>query len=1795
MGADRRYRENRGEFRPPVVAEKRPEILPLSFGQRRMWFVDRLEDAGAAYHMAMAVRMSGALDIDALQAAVADVTLRHETLRTIFPDERGEPRQLILTPAEARIEPAVLATGEDSLAEALADDAARRFDIGTEPPWRATVFALAPDVHVLSVVVHHIAADGWSMGVLARDLSVAYAARAGGREPEWAALPVQYADFALWQHRLLGDEDDPDSLVERQRAYWSAALAELPEQLQLPGDRPRPAAASRRGASVGVVVDADLHRRLLKVAASSDTTPFVVMRAAMAVLLSRLGAGDDIPLGSPIAGRTDRALDDLVGFLANTLVLRTDVGGNPTFAELVARVREVDLAAYAHQDLPFEHLVDAVAPARSLSRHPLFQVLIVMEDAPDACWDLPGLVVSPERVGVESARNELSFGLFDLYLSLRERHAPGGEPTGIDGALWYSADLFDRETAEALVSRLLQVLIQVAGDPGLRVGDVDVLLEGERSRLVEGVNVGGVGVVDATVPGLFGRVVARSRDEVAVVDGDVSLTFGELDARSNRFARFLQSRGVGGGDRVAVMLPRSADLIVVLLGVVKAGAVFVPVDLAYPAERVSFLLEDSAPVLTVTSDLLGADEGFSKGPVPVGASAEDGVYVMYTSGSTGVPKGVMATHGAVAGLALDGCWGDIGAGRVLFHAPHAFDASTLELWVPLLNGGTVVVAPSRELDGNGLESLIAGAGLTAVHVTAGLFRVLAQESPECFAGLRHVLTGGDVVPADAVARVVEACPGVTVRHLYGPTEVTLCATTFTVDEPPQVLPIGGPRDGVQVFVLDGCLRPVPPGVAGELYVAGRGLARGYLDRPGLTAERFVACPFGGRMYRTGDLVRWDRDGRLVFVGRVDDQVKIRGFRIEPAEIEAVLTSHPEIAQATVVAREDRPGDKRLVAYLVGTADDVMSVREFAAERLPDYMLPAAMVVLDELPLTANGKVDRTALPAPDLTSTSSGRAPRTPQEEILCRLFAEVLGISQVSLDDRFFEIGGDSLLATRLASRARAVLGVELSVRALFETPSVAGLAGRLDELGSVRPSVARVQRRPERLPLSFGQQRMWFVNRLEDAGAAYNTAAAVRLAGRLDTSALKAAWADVVGRHEALRTIFPEIDGTPFQLIADDVDADVALAETTEDELDLAMAAEVGRGFDLGVELPWRVRLFVLAADVHVLLIVVHHIAADGWSMGVLARDLSAAYAARVAGGPPEWAPLPVQYADFALWQRELLNGLFDEQLAYWKEALNGLPDQLELPFDRPRPAVASHQGETLSFTVDAEVHRRLVEVARDCGATLFMVAQAALGVLLSQLGAGDDIALGSPIAGRTDEALDDQVGFFLNTLVLRTDVGGNPTFAELVARVREVDLAAYAHQDLPFEHLVDALTPTRSLARHPVFQVLMVMEDTPSSPWDLSGLATTPLPVPLATIEFDLAVGLRERRAEGGRPHGLDGYLEFATDLFDRETAEALVSRLLQVLIQVAGDPRLRAGDVDVLLEGERSRLVEGVNVGGVGVVDATVPGLFGRVVARSRDEVAVVDGDVSLTYGELDARSNGFARFLRSRGVGVGDRVAVMLPRSADLIVVVLGIVKVGAVFVPVDLAYPAERVSFLLEDSAPVLTVTSDLLGADEGFSKGPVPVGVSAEDGVYVMYTSGSTGVPKGVIATHGAVAGLALDGCWGDIGHGRVLFHAPHAFDASTLELWVPLLNGGTVVLAPPGEVDGRVLENLIAGAGVTAVHVTAGLFRVLAQESPECFAGLRHVLTGGDVVPAEAVARVMDACPEAIVHHLYGPTEVT
>ncbi|WP_167377663.1 non-ribosomal peptide synthetase, partial [Streptomyces malaysiense] len=1506
-------------------------MISLSFAQRRLWFLDQLEGPNSTYNISMALRLAGDLDGAALHTALLDVVGRHDSLRTLFrTDDSATPYQHVLPVREAEFDFTTVPVAPADAVAAAARFAARPFDLAAGIPIRATLLRCGPRDHLLVVVVHHIAADGESMAPLAKDLVAAYTARTAGHAPRWEELPVQYGDYTLWQQELLGSEDDPHSRLSTQLRYWQGELTGIAQPLALPLDRPRGSGTRHDGDRVAFTLEPGLVTRLGDLARSRRATLSMVVQAAVAVLLGRLGGGDDIAMGSPIAGRTDEALADLVGYFANTWVLRTDLSGDPTFEELLDRVRDKALAAYDHQDIPFERLVELLNPERSTAYHPVFQTMFIWQNVARPDFALPGLDVSLEPVGAQSAKFDLTFNMGEV---------PTDAGPAVHGSIEYAVGLFERATVRTMADRLLLLLRRLAEHPGAAISSAEVLTHEERRRTLTEWNDTAAATPAEDLPELFARQAGRTPDALAVTDGTTALTYRELDTRANRLAHWLVERGAGPERLVAVALPRGTGMVVALLAVLRSGAAYLPIDLNFPASRNESVLRDAGPLLVLDADALAADLDAYPATAPTAhrCGGHHAAYAIYTSGSTGKPKGVVVSRGALRNFlaSMQSTFALSPADRLLSVTTVAFDIAALEIFLPLLNGAAVVVADrDTVLRPAAVLGLIERHDVTVAQATPSFWQMLVTHAPQALRGLR-VLVGGEALPADLARTLTERAASVT--NLYGPTETTIWSTLADVAETPDAPPIGRPIANTQVYVLDSALRPVPTGVLGDLYVAGDGVARGYLHRHGLTAERFVASPFtpGRRMYRTGDLARWRADGQLEYAGRTDNQVKVRGFRIELGEIESALTAHPGVAQAVVVARPDHTGGSRLAAYVTtpagAGAPDAAALRAFVGERVPEYMVPAAVVALDAIPLTPNGKTDRKALPEPEFTS-GAYRAPRTQEEEVLCALFADVLGLDRVGADDSFFELGGHSLLATRLVARIRSSLGTDPGVRAVFDTPTPAGLAAHLRTDGEVRPALAPAPRTGNP-PLSHAQQRLWFLDQFDGPSAAYNMPVALRLSGTLDVAALRAALGDVVARHETLRTVIDVVEGEPVQRIRPAADVELKAEAMTGDALAGALAAAAREPFDLAAELPLRVRLFEVGPGEWVLLLVAHHIAADGWSMAPLLRDVSRAYAARCAGGAPGWAPLPVQYADYAVWQRGLLGSQDDpeslvaRQLAYWQGVLADSPAEIALPCDRPRPLTASHAGRTVPFAVDAAVHERLTRLARERGVSLFMVLHAALLVLLERVGAGADLPVGAALAGRSDEGLDDLVGFFVNTVVLRTDVSGDPAFTELLDRVREVHLGAHAHADVPFDRLVDALGVERSAARQPLFQVMLVLQNNARGSLDLPGLDVTVEPIALGSAKFDLTLQLAEETGAQGGTDGISGVLEYAADLFDAETARALADRFARVLEAVAADPSVPVGGADVWLPGERDRL-SGWSAAKDAGQPASLPELFGR---------------------------------------------------------------------------------------------------------------------------------------------------------------------------------------------------------------------------------------------------------------------------
>ena len=1514
-----RHLDTTTRTRDPIQRGPRPQNLPLSPAQRRLHFLNQFDGQNAVYNVPRALRLTGALDAGALGEAVNDLIARHETLRTLYPDHDGEPCQHILDPGQARIPLPVTDTTDDDLPGHLHDAATEPFTLATDQPIRARLFRLTADSHVLLLVLHHIATDGWSMHPLIADLATAYHARARHQPPAFPPLALQYADYALWQAAHPARQADLD--------FWTQELRGLPEETPLPLDRPRPPTRTSHGATVTFPISQDTHAALHQLARTSHATLFITLHTAVATLLHQHGAGTDIALGTVTAGRTDQALDDLIGFFANTLVLRTDLTGDPTFRQLLERTRATDLRAYAHQDLPFDQLVEHLAPARTASHHPLFQVSLTLDQTGPGPPAFGDLTAQAHAIPTGTAK-------FDLSITFQPRHHPDGTPAGLTGTITYATDIFTPQTITALTTHLSTLLTHATHNPDAPISELEVLAAGEREQLLGW----GTGLqADLGHAGLAARFEdqARHAPHAVALEHDAGpVTYAELNARANQLARLLSEHGAGPDAFVAVAMERSAALVTALLAVIKAGAAYVPIPAAYPLPLARDVVRDIGPVLLLTDQALRITEvvqGIAATGLPV-ITADDpaltlpqdtadlqlpchldqAAYVLFTSGSTGTPKGVTLTQGNLITLTQDTCWRGGNHRRVLMHSPHSFDASTQEMWVPLLAGNTVIVYPPGPLDPARLEHALTTRNITATFLTKALFDLLVTEVPQALGQLREIWTGGEEASVHSFNRAAELHPDLTVINGYGPTETTTCSARYRIP-PGQItgpcVPVGRPMNNTRVYILDAALRLVPPGVTGELYIAGPRVTRGYANRPGLTAQRFLPDLFGGpgaRMYRTGDLARWTHDGQIEFGGRTDGQVKIRGFRVELGAIEAALTAITAVAAAAVILREDQPGDKRLTAYLVPGPDqdlDHAAVHRHLTGCLPAFMLPAAYVTLPEMPLTGHHKVDRKALPAPPSGTTAAhdGELPGTPAEELLAGLFAGILGLPATpGTGQDFFALGGHSLLAMRLINQVRAIFTADLTIRDLFDHPTIETLARHLDtrtrtSSGDLRGAGASVPAlrptsgpHPARIPLSAAQLRLWISDRLGGRSAVYNAPVALRLAGVLDAGALGEAVNDLIARHEILRTLYPDHDGEPCQHILDPGQARIPLpvTDTTDDDLPGHLHDAATEPFTLATDQPIRARLFRLTADSHVLLLVLHHIATDGWSMHPLIADLATAYHARARHQPPAFPPLALQYADYALWQAA--HPARQADLDFWTQELRGLPEETPLPLDRPRPPTRTSHGATVTFPISQDTHAALHQLARTSHATLFITLHTAVATLLHQHGAGTDIALGTVTAGRTDQALDDLIGFFANTLVLRTDLTGDPTFRQLLERTRATDLRAYAHQDLPFDQLVEHLAPARTASHHPLFQVSLTLDQTGPGPPAFGDLTAQAHAIPTGTAKFDLSITFQPRHHPDGTPAGLTGTITYATDIFTPQTITALTTHLSTLLTHATQNP-------------------------------------------------------------------------------------------------------------------------------------------------------------------------------------------------------------------------------------------------------------------------------------------------------------------
>jgi len=1508
---------------------------PLSFSQQRLWFLSQLEPSSPAYNLPRAFHLRGPLNVRVLEQSLSEIVRRHEVLRTSFETVEGEAVQVVnpaqpICIARENLSELPLAERDERIRQRALEEAQLPFDLTCAPFVRLKLLQLAEDEHALLLTMHHIVSDEWSTGIFMNEIGILYDAFLRHAPSPLTELPIQYADYAEWQAGWLRTEE-----VGEQLTYWKKQLAgELP-LLELATDRKRPPMQTFNGASRSLTLGAHLYEGVKKLSGQEDATLFMTLSAAFTLLLHRYTGQEDILIGSPIAGRERTEVEGLIGFFVNTLVLRTDFSGSPSFRGLLKQVREVALGAYAHQSLPFELLVRELQPERSLSHTPMFQVVFAMRSAQKEEMQLPGanLELRPLHFGMASAK-------FDMFLSVDDT---GGN---LHANLIYNSDLFDGATVERMLRHFQTLLESILAHPEQPVSSLAFVTQTERKQLLVEWNETSRDLPrDFCVHQLFERRVKLGPDAVALVFGEEQLTYAELNRRSNQLAHYLRSWGVGADVRVGLCVERSVDMVVALLGILKAGGAYVPLDAELPPLRLSFLIDDSGVEVILASGT--SSERLPDSGVPVvrldeareeiarqssanpncDVHPDNLAYVIYTSASMGMPKGVEVAHRSVLRLVCEPNYVRLDETQCIMQlAPLAFDASTFEIWGALLHGARSVLYAGGRPTPRELGEAIEKHGVRTMWLTASLYNAMMDEAPNALAGLEQLVIGGEALSVAHVQKGIEHLPQTQIINGYGPTE----ATTFTCCYPipldsgqwPGSVPIGRPISNTDVYVLDAQLNVMPVGIVGELYVGGEGLARGYLNGADITAERFIphlySTKAGARLYRTGDLVRYLSDGNIEFVGRADTQVKVRGFRIELGEIESALGRHAGVLEAIVLVREDERGDKRLVAYLVcegENAPPVTELREHLRERLPEYMIPFAFVMLDAMPLTPNGKADRRALPAPQMSRPElegAFVAPRSPVEEMVAQIWSDVLGLSQIGVHDNFFALGGHSLLATTTVTRLRAAFGVDLPLRAIFETPTVSDLSELLEatrrkgQNWSVPPLVRVSREQP--LPLSFAQQRLWFHDQLTPGGnAAYNVQIAVRLQGQLHVAALEQALNEIVQRHESLRTNFTIADWQPVQVISAARTIPLPLRDLShvpegEREAEaLRLTTEATQlPFDLSSDTLLRVMLVRLNDDEHVLVLVIHHIISDAWSMGVLIQELAALYEACREGRPSPLAQLSVQYADYAHWQREWLQGdVLEKHLAYWRRNLSNFTE-LQLATDRPRPAVQSFRGAHRAFALPADLSVSLKELSKREGVTLYMLMLAAFKTLLHYYSQSEEIVVGTDIANRSHVETEGLIGFFANQLVIRTSLAGDPSFTEILSRVREVSLGAFVHQDLPFEKVVEALRPDRDLNRNPLFQIMFGFSNTAPPVVALPELRLSGIGIEKGTAVFDLSLYLTDTA------HGINGMLRYSTDLFDAATIERMREHYEILLAQVVAQPDARLGALrQVLAEADGER--------------------------------------------------------------------------------------------------------------------------------------------------------------------------------------------------------------------------------------------------------------------------------------------------
>ncbi|ARV58862.1 hypothetical protein BZZ01_09635 [Nostocales cyanobacterium HT-58-2] len=1847
--------EHQNQPLPPIKPVPRDANLPLSFAQQRLWFLYQLETDSVSYNIPAAVRLDGLLDVAALKMALQEIVRRHEVLRTTFSVADGHPVQVIApepTFLFSLIDLGQLSQEQQSVqVQHLATNQAQQpFDLNNGPLLRVMVLHLSQKAHILLLTMHHIISDAWSTGVLVRELTTLYSTFTEGKTSPLPELPIQYADFAVWQRQWLQGE-----VLETQLNYWKQKLTGAPPVLELPSDRPRPAIQTYRGATQSLLLSLDLSQALHELSQRENATLFMTLLAAFNVLLYRYTGQNDIVLGSPIAGRNHAEIEALIGFFLNTLVLRVDVSGNPSFQELLTRVREVALEAYTHQDLPFEKLVEEIQPERNLSYTPLFQIMFVLQNAPISDLELSNLKLTPVDINTRTVKLDLNFHWIETN-------------QGLLGIVNYNTDLFNDTTISRLLKHFQTLLENIVSHPEKQISTLSLLTETERHYLsvcrnsihpVKSFTEFQKEEIEQSITTRFEQQVKLYPQNLAVKSKHFEWTYSQLNQVANSIAQIILRQYGIAEERIALLFEHDAPMIAALLGVLKAGKTYVPLDPNYPLQRLNYILQDSqvSAILTNNKNLAYAQELSQDTFVIINLDDIDLVdffndiklpksldaiaYILYTSGSTGQPKGVMQNHRNV--LHFIQCYTNnlhISANdKLTLLSSYSFDAAVMDIFGSLLNGATLYLFDVKEEGLLNLSQWLIQQEITIYHSTPTVYRHFLNtlNGTEQFSEIRLLVLGGEeVYKKDVDLYKKYFSPECIFVNGLGPTESTVSLQYFInkqTEITKNAVPVGYPVEETEILLLNESGEETE--VYGEIAIKSAYVALGYWQKPKITRAVFLPDPKGGnkRIYRTGDMGRLMPDGSIEFMGRKDFQVKLRGFRIELGEVEAALSQHLTVKESVITACEDNSGYKSLVAYVVLNQEHTVAtadLRHFLQAKLPDYMVPSTFVQLDALPLTPSGKVDRRSLPKPDQASQDLGVsetfvAPKTPLEDMLADIWAEVLKLERVSVSQNFFELGGHSLLATQVMSRIRDTFHVELPLRRLFEHPTLAELAESIEteqrtDLGLQAPPILNISRE-KNLSLSFAQQRLWFLDQLEPSNSFYNIHTALRLKGTLNVAALEQSFNELVHRHEVLRTNFLTVKGQPVQAIAPQLTLslpilNLQLLPKVQQQAEVLRLAtqEAQQPFDLAQGSLLRAKLLKLNSEEHVFLLTMHHIVSDGWSMGILVRELAILYQAFCDGSASPLPPLPIQYADFAAWQRQWLEGeVLESQLSYWKQQLDKIPPILQLPSNRPRPLVQTYRGARKTLALSPRLSEALKALSRKENVTLFMTMLTAFKVLLYRYTGQEDIVVGSPIAGRNRREIEELIGFFVNTLVLRTNLSGNPSFRELLRRVREVTLGAYVHQDLPFEKLVEELQPERNLSYTPLFQVMFSLQNAPIQQLETSNLTLSTLEVNNQTAKFDLTVDLAET------PEGLYGNIEYNIDLFDSATITQMLGHFQNLLERIVAAPEQSLADLPLLTEAEHHQLLAEWNHPVIDYPDQVcIHQLFEAQVAQTPDAVAVVHKDQCLTYSQLNSRANQLAHYLHSLGVKPDHRVGLCIDTSFEMVVAMLAILKAGAAYIPLDSAYPPERLAFMLADAQVLVLLTQqhlvDRLPQHSAqficldtdwhnfslYNRDNLNTDVTADNLAYVIYTSGSTGNPKGVLVEHRSLVNytFAIIQALGIQASDRMPQLASLSFDVTLEELLPVWLSGATVVL-PEQRWLGTIadLEQLIQTHQLTTLEMTTAywhewVYQLCATQKrpPDC---LRFVLMGGEQVLPERVASWQEFNIPLV--HVYGLTETT